>query len=225
VAVKTYQSNISAVWTIPKQDARLREAIPGWPDKVTTFKDILDQRDKRSKRSSALTEQAHMLRGGSPRPGVNEIVVVSLAVLHWTAEGVIAALAKAQAQGDTVRVLDTGLVIEPDAPASVVYEAVQAFADTREIEKKIERGKPGGEASAAKRSADAQAKAQAVFHLWERPSSEWSLAAISEKAGVSPNTLKLYLPKRSVAQQAYQAEQKRLQTRAARAAKKGKADE
>jgi hypothetical protein len=214
---KAYISNISPRWPVDRQVEMLRAAIPGWPRGVTIFRDELDVAERKAHRKNDLAERNAMLRGSSRSMGA--VYMASLAVLDWSADGLVPAITLALSRGATLRVLDADLTIRPDASAADLAVAMAAFEASRKADRSIQRGSPGGKASAEKRAAEARARALSVFHLWQLPTREWPQPVIAQKASLSINTLKLYLPPRHEAQRDYQAEQKRLKTRAARAAK------
>lgn len=196
---KAYISNISPLWPVERQEAML-------PDGVVVFRDVLTPKERQAHRTAALVQRAEMLRPSTRRNG-EEIYIASLAVLDWTAEGMMEALTAAMARGATVRVLDAGLSIGPTARVTTLYVAAVAFAAARKRSQEVDRGRAGGEASARKRSEASKARALTIKAEWGMP--EPPTAILLARAGLSYNTAKLHLGPRPAAQRAYQAAQKR----------------
>lgn len=206
--IRAYLSNISPLWPVERQEAML-------PPGAQQFRDILDARDRYAHQPDRLEQRAAMLRPTRRKGG--EIVVASLAVLDWTAEGLMSCLTLIMQRGATLRVLDVGLTIAPDSGPAVLHQAAQAFAASRKRDAATERGGRGGAVSAAKRAADTKAKAETIRDDWKRD--EFRTQDLLERAGVSRNSAILYLGKRSAAQRIHQASLKRAET------KKGKNDD
>jgi hypothetical protein len=152
-----------------------------------------------------------MLRPTGRKGSDEAIYVASLAVLAWTAEDMMEALTQAMARGATVHVLDAGLIITPKSDAATLHGAAKAFADGRRRRAAAEAGKTGGEISAQRRANMAKAAAESIRREWSLPSKEYPTLDLLRAAGISRNTAILYLGKRKVAQNLYQAGQKRKQ--------------
>jgi hypothetical protein len=215
LALRAYISNISPLWPVEQQEAALKAALPGWPDGVMIFRDVLDTRARRAHRISSLIERADMLRASTRRsPG--SIYLASLAPLAWTAEDLMECLSLAAAKNATVHVLDAGLVIPPSPGAEALHQAAIAFRKARERQSGWERGKRGGQASGEMRSAAAKERAETIRERWALPTADYPTIALLAEAGISLNTAKMHLKPRPIAQREREAAQKR---KAARAAK------
>ena len=201
--IKAYISNISPAWPVERQEAMIAAAAPTAP----IFRDILDARDRRAHQPDRLVQRAMLLRPTRRRGGV--FLAASPAVVDWTAEGLLTCVTEALARGASVRFLDTGLTIEATSGPAVLHQAVLAFAASRKRDAEVLRGKSGGKISGARRGADAKAKAETIRAEWRLPSEDHQTQALLDRAGISRNTAKKYLDKRSVAQRVYQASLKR----------------
>ena len=198
-----YISNISPLWPIDRQEALLIGADPGG----RRFVDILTAFDRQAHQADRLLQRAAMLRPSRRRGG--NIFVASLAVLDWSAVGLMECLGLAMVRGISVHVLDAALVIQPGGGPVILHAAALAFAASRKRDAEILRGQAGGAISAAKRVDAARAKAETIREHWAMPSAEHPTLALLERAGISRNTAKIYLGPRADAQRKHDAEIKR----------------
>jgi hypothetical protein len=206
---KVYMSNLSPVWPFAKQEALLAQAVPGWPKGATLYQDELSARSRRSHKPGDLDQRDAMLRPTGRRRGDEAVYVASLAVLAWTAEDMMEAITQAMARGATIHVLDAGLIITPKSDAATLHGAAKAFADGRRRRAAAEAGKTAGAISGQRRANMAKAAAESIRREWSLPSEEYPTLDLLRAAGISRNTAILYLGKRKVAQNQYQAGQKR----------------
>ena len=198
-----YLSNISPLWPMARQEKQIAGVDPGG----RRFVDILTAADRQAHLTDRLLQRAAMLRPTKRQGG--DIVVASLAVLDWTAAGLMEVLALAMARGMSVRVLDAAIVILPGGGPEILHAAAIAFATSRKRDAEIVRGMAGGAISAARRMDAARAKAETIRAEWAMPSAEYPTLALLERAGISRNTAKLYLGPRADAQRKRAAETKR----------------
>lgn len=77
--------------------------------------------------------------------------------------------------------------------------------------------KIGARRSADKKKAASRAAADKIRDRWPMPSDVWPTRTLLDEAGVSLNTIKAHLGRRSIAQANYQAAQKRKERRNAKA--------
>ena len=190
--LRAYLSNLSPLWPWEKQEDLLRQEVPAWPKGVTVYRDDLDARQRRGRSQDALAARSNLLRTTTRRRADDVILLPSLAVLDWTHDGVVTALAAASARGATVRVLDCGLEIAADAGAAVMAEVAKAFATAKMRDKLHRRGEAGGRVSGAARKAAAAEKMKAVAALWHDPKETRTDAELARMAGVSVNTMKAH---------------------------------
>lgn len=212
---RAYLSNISPLWPISRQEELIDACGP-----VEVFQDILSPKERKGHGICTLKQRQAMLRP-SCRDAGEIIYVAALAVLAWSAEDLLVCLTLANARGAIVEVLDCDLSIPPGAGSDVLHEAVKAFAASRQRDAAYVRGKRGGETSGAQRAAQARAKAETVRAEWALPSDLYRTVDLLVTAGLSRNTIKLYLGPRDVAQKTHQASLKRAATKRAKSDAKG----
>jgi hypothetical protein len=90
--------------------------------------------------------------------------VASLATFAWSVEGMLAALTRAADNRATVWVVDADITLKPKADTKAWAKAAEAFHRARKREQAGQRGKAGGDASAAKRSK--KEACEAVREAW-----------------------------------------------------------
>lgn len=203
------------MWPIPSQEALLSAALEGYPRGVVVWLDKLDPGERRGHRISLLIERENMLRPSARRTGP-DIYMASLAVFAWTADDMLEQLTFAMKRHATIHALDAGLVIPPNAGADILHQAVIEFAKGRKSRLGLSAGRVGGKISAERRSAAAKTAAESVRAEWRLPSEAYPTIELIEKSGVSLNTLKTYLGRRSDAQRDYLAAEKRREKREAK---------
>lgn len=206
MADRVYLSNISPLWSIDRQEALLRDAIPGYPKGVNVYDDILTPRERRAHQTIYLVDRDQMLRPSSARRAAT-IYIASLAVFAWSDADMLKAVTAAAAKGMTIRVLDVDLTIGPDAGAAVMSRAIEAFAEGRKRQTEFIRGQAGGKASAENREAKTRAAAESIKAAWARR--DESTKELLARAGISLNTAKRYLGARPIAQRARDGADKR----------------
>jgi hypothetical protein len=209
--MKAYLSNASKVWPIRRQEELMRAAVPGWPKGCDVSRDILDSQQLMAHRPESLRQLNRLLKPSSfQRP--DTILVAAFPVLGWTADDLVKRLAAAAARGFTVRALDIGMEIGPDANAAALQRAMEAFEVARQRVRDAKRGQTGGRLSGERRRAAAAEKVQPYAKLWRDPKETRTDAEIAALAGVSVNTVKAHLGPRY----------NRVKIKAARAAKEPK---
>lgn len=212
---RAYISNLSPAWPISRQEALLAAAIPGWPAGVRVFRDVLEAKARQGHSTALLVERGKLLRLSSRGAG-ETILIAALPVFAWGADDLLSCITAAAARNATLRVLDVGLTILPTSTAADLHTALTAFATSRRRALEQGRASIGGQVSAAKRSGDAKAAAETIRAQWALPSDDYPTLALLDKAGISRNTAKLYLGKRSDAQRIHQAGLKRAATKRGR---------
>lgn len=207
-----YLSNISPLWPLERQEKALATALPGWPNGVRVFRDVLDVRARRGHHPDSLVQRAAMLRpstrNASTEASTETITLPSLAPLAWTMDDAMRALSLAASRGATVRVLDADLTITRSSGADVMHRAAEAFAAAR----KADRARTGGKVSGENRAAKAKAKAELLSYEWGLPSSLYHTDALCGWVGISLNTAKQYLGPRPAAQRKHLTAIKRRKT-------------
>jgi hypothetical protein len=166
VTVRAYLSTISPRWPVERQEAEHAAKTPGWPD-VPTYRDKLSPRKRMSHSVVDLKERRSMLRPHS-RQASEAIYVASFAVLAFTAGDFMDVVAAASARRAAIVTHESGRRIEPNAGADVLRDALAEFQSSkRRSERSGQGGKPGGEASAAKRLADVTARVALIADAWK----------------------------------------------------------
>jgi hypothetical protein len=206
MSTRAYLSNLHPRWPFDRQERALSVGVPGWPRGVAVYRDELTLSQRKRHMVGDLEGRITLLRQTTRgRRGGEGIYVASLAVLAWTLADLLECLTLAQSRGSTVHVLDTGLVLTPDAGPAALHQATKDFAAGR----KSSSGMVGGEISARLRSEAARARAETIRAEWSLPSDEYPTLALLARAGLSRNTAKLYLGSRSEAQRIHEAARKR----------------
>lgn len=206
MSTRAYLSNIHPRWPYDRQERALSVGVPGWPKGVAIYRDELTPSQRKRHMVGDLEGRIALLRQTTRgRKGAEGIYLASLAVLAWTLPDMLECLTLAQSRGSTVHVLDTGLVLPPDAGPAALHQATRDFATGR----KSSTGMVGGEISARLRSEAARAKAETIRAEWELPSEDYPTLTLLARAGISRNTAKLYLGSRAEAQRVHEAARKR----------------
>jgi len=206
MSTRAYLSNIHPRWPYDRQERALSVGVPGWPKGVAVYRDELTLSQRKRHMVGDLEGRIALLRQTTRgRKGAEDIYLASLAVLAWTLPDLLECLTLAQSRGSTVHVLDTGLILPPDAGPGALHQATKDFATGR----KSSIGMVGGEISARLRSEAARAKAEAMKPFWCLPSEEYPTIPLLKRFGLSRNTANLYLGKRPEAQRIHEAARKR----------------
>lgn len=206
MSTRAYLSNLYPRWPFDRQERALSVGVPDWPKGVAVYRDEMTPSQRKRHMVGDLEGRIALLRQTTRgRKGGEDIYVASLAVLAWTLADLLECLTLAQSRGSTVHVLDTGLVLAPDAGAATLHQATKDFATGR----KSSIGMVGGEISARLRSEAAKAKAMTIEAEWKLPSKDYPSPALLAKAGISRNTANLYLGKRPEMQRIHEAARKR----------------
>ena len=166
MTARAYLSTLSPRWPIARQEAEHAAKTPGWPD-VPTYVDKLSARQRMAHQPRDLKERASLLRPTGRGEGNDLICVASLAVLAAGAEDFMAVCADASARHSSIVDHESETVISWAADAIALSAALAAFLDSRRRhDRKGGGGKPGSAASAAKRVADAQRRAELIREDW-----------------------------------------------------------
>jgi hypothetical protein len=206
MSTRAYLSNIHPRWPFDRQERSLSVGVPGWPRGVAVYRDELTASQRKRRAVGELEGRITLLRQTTRgRRGSEDIYVASLAVLAWTMADLLECLTLAQTRGATVHVLDTGLVLTPDAGPAALHQATKDFATGR----KSSIAMAGGEVSGRLRSEAARAKAKAMEPFWRLSSEEYPTIPLLARFGLSRNTANLYLGKRPEAQRTHEAARKR----------------
>lgn len=208
---RAYLSNISPIWRFDRQEALLRDALPGYPKNVDVFRDELDVRKRQRREALALAQRAIMLRATTGKRG-ETVHIASLAVLAWTQDDMMQALTLALARGATVRVLDEALTIPPNVGPDILHEAAKAFTKGRKAGSAFIGGKISGEAKAAV----ARAKAEKIRGVYGMPTEQMPWAELLRISGLTRNTIIKHLGPRKPHQVTWLSNQKRAAARTGR---------
>lgn len=149
---KVYMSNISPLWPFARQEKIIASALVARG--ITERKDFVDDltlNERKAHHEEHLIQRAQLLRPSTRKDG-GLIVLPSLAAFAWSVEGMMSALTRAAANKATVWVIDADITLKPKVDAGAWAKAADAFRKARKREQAEERGKAGGDASAAKRS-------------------------------------------------------------------------
>lgn len=149
---KVYMSNISPLWPFARQEKIIAPALIARG--ITERKDFVDDltlNERKAHHEEHLIQRTQLLRPSTRKDG-GLIVLPSLAAFAWSVEGMMAALTRAAANKATVWVIDADITLKPKVDAGAWAKAADAFRKARKREQAEERGKAGGDASAAKRS-------------------------------------------------------------------------
>lgn len=193
--MRVYLSNIRSQWPVDRQEKLLDEGAPGWRE-ASIYRDVLSRAAIR--RQAALPERDGTLLRSTRRVCADDVYVASLSVIAWTPTDLIAVLMRLAARHERLVALAEDVTVEP---ANADVDAVrQAFASA--VRRFSRHGVTGGEASGARRSADAKAKIEAMRPYWPMPSEEYPTAALCRQYGISRPTAILYLGSRKEAQRA-----------------------
>ena len=152
-----------------------------------------------------MEQRAELLQATSRTRG-RDVYVASPAVLAWTPQDMLESLAALAARGDTVHLLDAGLVLTPTSGAAELHQVVVAFGRAREPTRV---GRSGAEVSGARRAAASLAAVEKVRARWPLPSSEHPTAALIAEAGIARGTIEKLLGKRPEVQRRHAAAVKR----------------
>lgn len=187
---KAYISNVAPGWPVERQEALLAQYVPGWPD-VTIYRDILDTRARQAHQAADMVDRAAMLlQTGKPRAG-EVIYVASLSVLARGKVEFAEVEAAAKLRGATFKPLD----------------GHEIFAIARIEGSRTQARENGVKAAAAKRSADAEARAKAYEDDWKNPALRTE--DVLAKMGLTRNTANKYVGKRELVLKRVEAQMKR----------------
>lgn len=193
MTVKAYLSNLSPTWPMERQEALLAGYVPGWPDAVALYRDVLTPGARKAHSAKMLKHRAKLLRP-TERPALGEVIyVASPAVLDWGSDGFLACLKAIAARRAALVFLDTGRRLEHDASGVDVTAAMQEFRTAR-LKRKVIGGGPavGNRVSARKRIASADARAELIRADWSR--AEVPTAELLLRAGKVPKGRKEVVP-------------------------------
>lgn len=209
MTARVYFSNIVAAWSIERQEKLAAEKVPGWP-RVEVYREDVAPRHRKSHAADALVERNNALLRKTGRRGAREtIYVASLALLAWELRDFQRCLVAAEARGATVVALDTGTEIPPDANRKALADAGDEFVSRRKsAQTEGSLGTEGGKIAGARRWTAAEERCQKIAAKWPLPSEQYPTAVLLKEAGLSRNTVKLHLGKRSLAQDTHQRSMK-----------------
>ena len=193
--VRAYVRNGVVDWPIERQ----RHALAGAGLSGPTYEDTLNRNQLRGRNTAALVERAQMLRP-TARTTPEIILVASIRVLALSQVDLTNALAAAAARNATVRVLDTGLEIGPNATIAKIAVATMAWDKARREDQTRDARTKGNAAMVAAAEQRRKAALAIARPLWELRSEEMPVAEVAKRAGVSVGTLYTYLGRRSPAQ-------------------------
>jgi hypothetical protein len=206
MSIRAYISNLHPRWPVDRQERSLSVGVPGWPKGIAVYRDELTPSQRKRRAVDELEGRIALLRQTTRgRKGGEDIYLASLAVLAWTLADLLECLTLAQSRGSTVHVLDTGLVLTPDAGPAALHQATKDFATGR----KSSIAMAGGEVSGRLRSEAARLKAKEMEPFWRLPSEEYPTIPLLARFGLSRNTANLYLGKRPEVQRIHEAARKR----------------
>ena len=196
---RAYLSNITPLWPI----ARQREVLGA---RQAEYVDELRPAALKRREAADLKQRAVLLAPTARRTG-EVIEVAAWACLAWTWQDFADVIAAAHRRHATLRALDTGAEIPPDATPDVVAGAIQAFA-------KASKGRGVAmtrDEVAAQRKAETLVRIDRIRALWPLPSSQHSTKALLALAGYKKRpmamaTAREHLGRRPEVQRAYQNE-------------------
>ena len=148
---------------------------------------------------AALEERADMLRPTS-RTMPEVILVASIRVLALSPVDLTAALAAASGRHATIRALDTGMEIAPDAGAAEIAAAAAAWDKARRDDQTREARGMGNEAAVRAAERRREAWLAIARPLWGLPSEEMPATEIAKRSGLSVGTLYRFLDRRTPTQ-------------------------
>ena len=195
---RDYLSNIATAWPLDRQRETLGEQDRAYVDELRPA--ALKRRDQ-----ADLERLAELLRPASRRTP-ETVRVASFDVLAWTWQDFADVIAAAHRRNATLRALDTGAEIPPDATPDVVAEAIQAFARATRS-RGLVKSRPE---IAAERKADTLRRIGIIRPFWHlrQPATRELLAmAGSPKHPMAPGTAKAHLGSRPKVQADYEREQ------------------
>ncbi len=217
--MRVYLSNIRPHWPIPRQEAALDKALPGWR-RGSVYRDELPPRKRKAHGPDDLAQRATLLRPSSRR-GSGDVYVATPAVLAWTLSDFLAVLGGLSEKGMTLTLLDSEKEIPPDATPADIGKVAKLFEQACRRQKG-EPGERGGDVSGRVRSEAARARAAEMRPYWGMPSKEYPTRYLLETYDLSRPTAILYCGKRGDAQREHKKSLKIAESNRRRA---GDADE
>ena len=197
-------------WPVERQRQALAEA--GFDGPI--YEDTLTRAHLRGRNVAALQQRAAMLRPTS-RAGSEVILVASIRVLALSPVDLTAALAAASARHATIRALNTGLEIGPDAGAAEIAAATSAWDKDRRDDQTRDARSKGNEAAVRAAERRREAGLSIATPLWGLPSEAMPASEISKRSGLSVGTLYRFLGPRTPAQRRVKAKAVRTKEKAA----------
>jgi hypothetical protein len=181
-------------WPVERQHQALSEV--GFDGPI--YEDTLTRAHLHGRNVAALEQRADMLRPAS-RTTPEVILVASIRVLALNPVDLTAALAAASGRHATIRALDTGMEIAPDAGAAEIAAAAAWDKARRDDQTRDARGK-GNEAAVRAAERRREAGLAIARPLWGLPSEEMPATEIAKRSGLSVGTLYRFLDRRTPAQ-------------------------
>jgi DNA invertase Pin-like site-specific DNA recombinase len=199
---RAYIRNGVAGWPVERQRQALAEV--GFDGPI--YEDTLTRAHLRGRNVAALEQRADMLRPTS-RTTPEVILVSSIRVLALSPVDLTVALASASARHATIRALDTGLEIAPDAGAAQIAAAAAAWDKARRDDQTRDARGKGNEAAVRAAERRREAGLAIARPLWGLPSETMPAAEIAKRSGLSVGTLYRFLDRRTPAQRSAKAAQ------------------
>lgn len=194
--------------SIQLERAYIRNGVAGWPvDRQILvladagfvgpiFEDTLTSDQQRGRNVSALKQREQLLCPTSGQAS-ERIWVANIRVLALSPVDLTAVLAAASARRATVRVVDSGLEVGPDAGAAEIAAAAASWDAARRAGQTLVGREKGHQAAEATKSANREPKLALARELWAKPSNEISVKEIALRVGLSVTTLYNHLEPRS----------------------------
>ena len=126
--------------------------------------------------------------------------MASIRVLALSPVDLTAALAAASGRHATIRALDTGMEIAPDAGAAEIAAAAAAWDKARRDDQTREARGMGNEAAVRAAERRREAWLAIARPLWGLPSEEMPATEIAKRSGLSVGTLYRFLDRRTPTQ-------------------------
>jgi hypothetical protein len=192
---RAYIRNGVIEWPVERQ----RQALTDLGFSGAIYEDTLTRQQLRGRSIVSMKARADMLHSTAQETG-ELILVSSIRILALSPVDLTAALAAAAARQATVRALDTGLEISPNAGAAEFAAACAAWDKARRADQTRDARRKGNEAMVAAAERRRQEALAIARPLWGLPSVDMPAEAIAARAGLSICSLYKYLGRRAPAQ-------------------------
>lgn len=205
---RAYLSNVTAIWSLPRQREVL-SALPGWPSDYVRFEDTLDARQRRRGNSKVLVQRNEMLRSTTRRGRDEDAFVAALPTFALSIEDMMETLTLAGMRGVTIHFLHEGLTVQPAGGAEVLHAIALGFAQAKRDGKAAGAGRISGD----KKLAEAKTAAERIREVYGMPSNVMPWTELLRISGLTRNTIIKHLGARKPHQVTYGANQKRAAAR------------